>query len=71
MSRLRLFYVARVFLRAFGRRGDGAAVTLYRKGSTSAERIRPALEINVRVRRLSDPARGFAGRKFYGHRIVD
>lgn len=36
MSRLRLFYVARVFLRAFGRRGDGAAVTLYRKGQTRA-----------------------------------
>lgn len=36
MSRLRLFYVARVFPRAFGRRGDGAAVTLYRKGRTRA-----------------------------------
>ena len=36
MYRLRLFYVARVFLRAFGRRGDGAAVTLYRKGQTRA-----------------------------------
>ena len=34
MSRLRLFYVARVFLRAFGRRGDGAAFMLYRKGLT-------------------------------------
>jgi hypothetical protein len=33
MYRLRLFYVARVFLRAFGRRG-GAALLLYRKGST-------------------------------------
>jgi RNA 3'-terminal phosphate cyclase len=31
MYRLRLFYVARVFLRALGRRGDGAAVRLYRK----------------------------------------
>ena len=71
MSRLRLFYVARVFLRAFGRRGDGAAVRLYRKGSNSAERIRPALEINARVRRMSAPAGGFVGRKFYGHRIVD
>ena len=36
MYRLRLFYVARVFLRAFVRRGDGAAVRLYRKGSTRA-----------------------------------
>ena len=36
MSRLRLFYVARVFLRAFVCRGDGAAVTLYRKGRTRA-----------------------------------
>ena len=36
MYRLRLFYVARVFLRAFGRRGEGAAVLLYRKGSTRA-----------------------------------
>jgi hypothetical protein len=34
MSLLRLFYVARVFLRAFGRRGGGAAVRLYRKGLT-------------------------------------
>ena len=34
MYRLRLFYVARVFLRAFGRRGEGAAPLLYRKGST-------------------------------------
>ena len=34
MSRLRLHYVARIFLRAFGRRGDGAAVVLYRKGSS-------------------------------------
>lgn len=33
MYRLRLFYVARVFLRAFKRRGHGAAVVLYRKGS--------------------------------------
>ena len=33
MNRLRLFYVARVFLRAFRRRGKGAAVVLYRKGS--------------------------------------
>jgi hypothetical protein len=32
MYRLRLLYVARVFLRAFWRRGDGAAVRLYRKG---------------------------------------
>lgn len=37
MSRLRLFYVARVFLRAFGWSGDGAAVILFRKGSTSAK----------------------------------
>ena len=36
MYRLRLFYVARVFLRAFGRSGDGAAVRLYRKGLTRA-----------------------------------
>ena len=34
MYRLRLFYVARVFLRALGRRGDGAAVCLYRKAHT-------------------------------------
>ena len=34
MSRLRLFYVARVFLRAFGRRGGGVAFVLYRKGPT-------------------------------------
>jgi hypothetical protein len=33
MLRLRLFYVARVFLRAFARHGDGAAVILFRKGS--------------------------------------
>ncbi len=33
MLRLRLFYVARVFLRAFARRGDGAAVILFRKGT--------------------------------------
>jgi hypothetical protein len=71
MSRLRLYYVARVFLRAFGLRGDGAAVRLYRKGSNPADRIRPALEINARVRRLSGPARGLVGRKFYGDRIVD
>lgn len=32
MYRLRLFYVARLFLRAFGRRGEGAVVLLYRKG---------------------------------------
>ena len=37
MYRLRLFYVARVFLRAFWRRGDGAAVRLYRKGFTRTE----------------------------------
>ena len=36
MSRLRLYYVARVFLRAFGLRGEGAAVRLYRKGSARA-----------------------------------
>ena len=36
MSRLRLFYVARVFLRAFGRRGNGAAFVLYRRGPTRA-----------------------------------
>lgn len=35
MYRLRLFYAARVFLRAFGRRGRGAAVVLYRKGHTT------------------------------------
>jgi hypothetical protein len=34
MYRLRLFYVARVFLRAFGRSGGGAAVLLYRKNLT-------------------------------------
>jgi hypothetical protein len=43
MYRLRLFYVARVFLRAFGRRGEGAAPLLYRKGSN-------ARRANVRVR---------------------
>ena len=37
MYRLRLFYVARVFLRAFGRRGERAALLLYRKGSTRTE----------------------------------
>ena len=36
MYRLRLFYVAKVFLRAFGRRGDGAAFVLYRKGHSRA-----------------------------------
>ena len=36
MYRLRLFYVARIFLRAFGRCGEGAAPLLYRKGSTRA-----------------------------------
>jgi hypothetical protein len=30
MSSLRLFYAARIFLRAFGRGGTGAGVTLYR-----------------------------------------
>ncbi len=34
MSRLRLYYVARIFLRAFRRRGEGAVVRLYRKGYT-------------------------------------
>lgn len=34
MYRLRLYYVARVFLRAFGRRGQGAAPLLYRRGLT-------------------------------------
>jgi len=34
MYRLRLFYVARIFLRACGRRGEGAAPLLYRKGPT-------------------------------------
>jgi len=37
MYRLRLFYVARVFLRAFERRGEGAAVRLYRKGLSRTE----------------------------------
>jgi hypothetical protein len=37
MYRLRLFYVARVFLRAFAGRGEGAAVLLYRKGSARAQ----------------------------------
>jgi hypothetical protein len=32
MSALRLYYVARIFLRAFGRRGTGAGVVLYRPG---------------------------------------
>jgi hypothetical protein len=32
MSSLRLYYVARIFLRAFGRCGTGACVTLYRLG---------------------------------------
>jgi hypothetical protein len=32
MSSLRLYYVARIFLRAFGRGGTGARVTLYRLG---------------------------------------
>lgn len=32
MSWLRLLYVLRVFLRAFGRAGTGAGVVLYRKG---------------------------------------
>jgi hypothetical protein len=32
MYRLRLFYVARLFLRAFAGRGGGAAVLFYRKG---------------------------------------
>jgi hypothetical protein len=36
MSSLRLYNDARVFPRAFGRRGDGAAVTLHRKGRTRA-----------------------------------
>jgi hypothetical protein len=34
VSRLRLFYVVRVFLRAFGRREGDAAVCLYRKVKT-------------------------------------
>jgi len=34
VSRLRLYYVARIFLRAFRRRGEGAVVRLYRKGHT-------------------------------------
>ena len=42
MYRLRLFYVARVFLRAFGRRGEGAAPLLYRKGSTRTRELTPA-----------------------------
>ena len=33
MYRLRLFYVARLFLRAFGRRGEGAAVLFHPKGA--------------------------------------
>jgi hypothetical protein len=32
MSSLRLYYVARIFLRAFGREGTGARATLYRLG---------------------------------------
>ena len=43
MYRLRLFYVARVFLRAFGRRGEGAAPLLYRKGSARTGGSRPRL----------------------------
>jgi len=38
MYRLRLFYVARLFLRAFVCRGEGAAVLLYRKGTARARR---------------------------------
>jgi len=34
MSLIRLHYVARIFLRAFGRRGGGAEPVLYRKGQT-------------------------------------
>ena len=32
MSGLRLFYVARIFLRVFRRRQEGAGVVLFRKG---------------------------------------
>jgi hypothetical protein len=32
MTLIRLHYVARIFLRAFGRRGGGAGLALYRKG---------------------------------------
>lgn len=32
MQLIRLRYVARIFLRAFGRRGGGAEIVLYRKG---------------------------------------
>jgi hypothetical protein len=31
---IRLHYVARIFLRALGRRGGGAEPVLYRKGQT-------------------------------------
>jgi len=46
MDRLRLFYVARVFLRAFGRRGEGAAPLLYCKGSTRTRELTSASSLS-------------------------
>lgn len=46
MSSLRLYYAARIFLRAFGRRGTGACATLYRLAIAVglSDRARPRRE---------------------------